>query len=68
MGRQRAKEIQDRRGNHHESFALDAINKRLSILSEQYGKEVGYAVEDLFDGESASGTKVVITMPFKDQF
>jgi hypothetical protein len=68
VGRQRANEIQDRRGNHHESFALDAINKRLSILSEQHGKQVGYIVHDLFDGETPSGTKVVITMPFKDQF
>jgi len=68
VGRARAKEIQERRGNHHESFALDAIDKRLSILSEQHGKDVGYVVHDLYDGETPTGTKVVITMPFKDQF
>ena len=69
VGRVRAKEIQERRGNHHESFALDAIKKRLSILSEQHGEDVGYSVFDLYDKkETATGTKVVITMPFKDQF
>ncbi|MFT4602899.1 MAG: hypothetical protein ACI857_003086 [Arenicella sp.] len=68
VGRKRAKEIQERRGNLHESFALDAIKKRLSIMSEQHGEEVGYTVFDLFDEDTPSGTKVVITMPFQDQF
>ena len=68
VGRKRAKEIQDRRGSNHESFALDAIKKRLSILSEQHGKEVGYQVFDLYEGEEPQGTKVVVTMPYKDQF
>ncbi|MFT5819192.1 MAG: hypothetical protein ACI8ZM_000415 [Crocinitomix sp.] len=68
VGRKRAKEIQERRGNHHESFALDAIEKRLSILGEQHSEEVGYRVFDLYEGDSPSGTKVVITMPYQDQF
>ena len=68
VGRKRSKEIQERRGNHHESFALDAIDKRLSILSAQYGKEVGYEIHDLYNGEESIGTKVVITMPYLKQF
>lgn len=68
VGRARAKEIQIRRGDDHESFALEAIKKRLFILSEQHGHEVGYSVLDLYDGDTPSGTKVIITMPFKEQF
>jgi hypothetical protein len=60
--------IQGRQGNLHESFALDAINKRLSILQEQHGKQVGYVIHDLFENEVSMGTKVVITMPYMDQF
>lgn len=68
IGRAHAEEIQKRQGNHHESFALDAINKRLSILQEQHGKKVGYIVNDLYDGATPAGTKVIITMPFKNQY
>lgn len=68
VGRARAKEIQERQGNHHESFALDAIGKRLSILKEQYGKEVGYVIHDLYENDVPSGTQVVITMPYMNQF
>lgn len=68
VGRERAKEIQERQGNHHESFALEAINKRLTILREQYGKDVGFVVNDLYEENVPTGTQVVITMPFIEQF
>lgn len=68
VGRKRAKEIQVRQGQQHESFALDAIKKRLSILTEQYGTTVGYEIEDLYENEEPLGTRVLITMPYSNLY
>ncbi|MBL4703989.1 MAG: histidine kinase, partial [Flavobacteriales bacterium] len=68
VGRVRAKEIQIRQGSEHESFALEAIKKRLSILSEQHNREVGYVVTDLYENGEAKGTKVEIAMPYSQRF
>jgi LytS/YehU family sensor histidine kinase len=64
VGRVKAKEIGNRQGNHHESFALGAIEKRLEIFKKQYGQDIGYIIEDLYENSSSIGTKVTITMPF----
>ncbi len=68
IGRKEAKKIQERQGGHHESFALEAIQQRLEILKEQYGTEVGYHVQDLYDNKLATGTKVEIRMPYKKKY
>jgi len=68
IGRKKAKEIQQRQGCEHESFALEAIKKRLSILTEQYGNAVGYKIHDLYANEEPIGTCVEITMPYSRLF
>lgn len=68
IGRVKAKEIGERQGNHHESFALGAIEKRLEIFKKQYNQNIGYSIEDLYLDGAASGTKVVVIMPFKNRF
>ncbi|WP_062060938.1 sensor histidine kinase [Aquimarina longa] len=68
IGRKEAKKIQQRQGGYHESFALEAIEQRLEILKEQYGKDVGYQVFDLYDDALAMGTKVEIRMPYKKEY
>ena len=68
IGRNKAEEIRNRQGNHHESFALQAIEKRLEIFKKQYSKNIGYVIEDLYENEIATGTKVILTMPFKKRF
>jgi len=68
IGRKKAAEIASRQGNHHESFALSAIEKRMEIFKKQYNQNIGYGVEDLYENEIATGTKVVLTMPFKKIF
>ena len=68
VGRKKADEIRNRQGNHHESFALRAIKKRLEIFKKQYSENIGYEIEDLYENEIAKGTKVTLMMPFKKRF
>lgn len=68
IGRTKASEIANRQGNHHESFALGAIEKRLQIFKKQYNNDIGYVIEDLYDNDIAKGTKVTVTMPFNKRF
>ncbi len=68
IGRKKAAEIANRQGNHHKSFALGAIEKRLDIFKKQYNEHIGYVIEDLYENEVVRGTKVVVTMPFKIKF
>jgi hypothetical protein len=68
VGRNKATEIANRQGHHHESFALGAIEKRLEIFKKQYGPNIGYIIDDLYQNETSKGTKVTITMPFNKRF
>ena len=68
IGRKKAGEIISRQGNHHESFALKAIKKRLEIFKKQFNTYVGYHIEDLYENDISLGTKVVLTLPFKKRF
>jgi len=68
IGRNKASEISSRQGNHHESFALGAIEKRLEIFKKQYNDHIGYVIEDLYNKHIAKGTKVIVIMPFKKRF
>ena len=68
IGRCKASEISNRQGNHHESFALGAIENRLEIFKKQYNEHIGYSITDLYENKVAKGTKVVVTMPYKRKF
>ncbi|WP_034058867.1 sensor histidine kinase [Lacinutrix jangbogonensis] len=68
IGRVKSTEISNRQGNHHKSFALNAIEKRLEIFKKQYAENIGYVIEDLYENEIAKGTKVILTMPYKNRF
>ena len=68
IGRQKAESIIKRQGNHHKSFALEAIEKRLEVFYKKYYENVGYNIIDLYENENAIGTKVVLTMPYKMRF
>ncbi len=63
VGRERSKEIKNRQGKHT-SFALEAIKKRLSILSNKEGDNFGFIVTDLYQDKIATGTQIVVTIPF----
>lgn len=68
IGREASKEIKDRQGNKHKSFALKSIEKRLKIYQSEFGDEIGFTITDLTDGINSKGTKVEITIPFKNRF
>jgi hypothetical protein len=68
IGRKKAEEISNRQGNHHQSFALRAIEKRLEIFKKQHSDKIGYVIEDLYENGIATGTKVILTMPFRERF
>lgn len=67
IGRVEARKIQKRQGNVHESFAIEAIGKRLEILNDQYGGNIGFDVIDLYK-DNATGTKVILRIPFKNKY
>jgi len=68
IGRKNAQKIKKRQGNTYQSFALDAIEKRLQILSQQNNTKTHFTTTDLYDCDIAKGTKIVILMPFKKVF
>jgi len=69
VGRKRGKEIQTRQVSKHESFALGAIQKRLDILNQKLGEEIGkYTILDLYEGEEPIGTQVEVIIPHRPQF
>lgn len=69
IGRVKAKEINRRRNGEHESFALSAIEQRMSLLNKQLGEEAGsYTIEDLYEGDEPTGTRVELIIPFKSQY
>jgi len=68
IGRKKAKEIQERQGKTHESFALNAIKKRLEILTLKSGIEASFTTVDLFEDGSSTGTKVIVVLPYKTVF
>ena len=65
VGRKKSQEIHERQGGGHESFALQAIEKRLSILSNKDEDAFGYIVTDLYEGTNPSGTKIEVTIPHR---
>lgn len=69
IGRKKAKLISERQGNTHESFALQAIQKRLDIINEQQKQPVGsFTYEDCDPSQINVGTRVTIHLPFKRHF
>ncbi|MFT5249710.1 MAG: sensor histidine kinase YesM [bacterium] len=64
IGREKAKAIKERQHISHKSFSLDATKQRMKIIEQQHGKNFGYK----FFNEIPSGTKVILTIPFRFQF
>lgn len=68
VGRVVSKEINDRQRPDHESFAIEGIKTRLLILSKTFDSSIGFDYEDLYEGEKASGTRLTIKIPYKNNF
>lgn len=68
IGREKALEIKRRQRGGHESFAINAINKRFVILREHYNNKVGFEYEDLMENGEVLGTKVVLKIPIQYRY
>ena len=68
VGRKEAKRIKDRRGNSHESFAMNSIKERLELLSERFNNNYEFQVEDLFEYDIPTGTRIILSIPFKEEY
>ncbi|WP_070137541.1 tetratricopeptide repeat-containing sensor histidine kinase [Crocinitomix algicola] len=65
IGRKASREINKRRAKGHESFATSAISGRFDILKNIYGPHVGFTYTDLENEGIATGTIVIINLPFQ---
>ncbi|HRE75789.1 MAG TPA: histidine kinase [Flavobacteriales bacterium] len=63
VGRKRSAEIKTRK---HQSFASDAVEKRLELLKEYTRLNYSVAIEDLEVNGESTGTKVKIRFPITD--
>ncbi|UKN00579.1 histidine kinase [Paracrocinitomix mangrovi] len=68
VGRKKSAEINKRKSDKHNSFSVKSIRSRLDILKSLYGGQFGVNFEDLFENEEASGTRVILKLPFKRKF
>lgn len=49
----------------HKSMALGIIKKRLEMISEATNKEASIAIEELINGNTVTGTKIVLKLPLQ---
>ena len=63
VGREKSKEINQKREAQHKSFALNATIERLDLLNYGRDKKIGVEFIDLKENEKAVGTKVALKIP-----
>lgn len=63
VGRAKAEEIKLRRSNYHKSFASVATKKRIELFNQLNDSQIELIIEDLYDGNTAVGTRVEIKFP-----
>jgi two-component sensor histidine kinase len=65
IGRNKSAEIKERQTGKHASFATQALEKRIELLSEYDRKNYKVEITDLYhDNGNAAGTKVIVKIPF----
>ncbi len=66
IGRQKAESIQKGKitAMVHESKGIGIIRERLALLQQKTGKPASLEIEDIYTGNEATGTKVIITIPY----
>ena len=63
VGRTKSAQINKNRKPNHESFATGAINSRIELMNESLDQKIKVEIEDLFEDQLATGTRVVISVP-----
>jgi ligand-binding sensor domain-containing protein len=65
IGRERAAAIKARREKVHNSFASEAIQKRIDLVNEMQEKKITLEIVDLQENGQPKGTLVIIKFPLK---
>ena len=65
IGREASREINKRQRGEHKSFATGALEKRFNFLQRDYGNEIGFSYRDLNENGRASGTEVLVKLPYR---
>jgi hypothetical protein len=65
VGRQRAAAIKAGKNVHYRSAAIPNIRERLSVLQKETGVDVSITITDLFNDNEASGTRVILSIPYR---
>jgi len=69
IGRKSAQKIKPAGSHTHKSLGMNVTEERISILNNLHGKNASVIIEDQTDQSmNASGTKVILTIPFMEQF
>ncbi len=64
VGREKAKEINERRGVKHQSFAMTAMEQRIALMNQHLNTKVGkFKLIDLYEDGKAVGTRVELYLP-----
>ena len=68
IGREKAQEIKQRQGSNHESFAVNAIKRRFTILVNHYKGKLGFEINDILEESTVVGTKVTLRIPVQQKY
>lgn len=63
IGREKSREINQKRETQHKSFALKATTERLDLLNYGREKKIGVEIIDLKENNQTTGTKVILKIP-----
>ncbi len=63
VGRKKSKEINKKRQNIYQPFALKATSERLDLLNYGLENKIGVEIIDLINNDEALGTKVILKIP-----
>ena len=68
IGRRKAQKIKDRQQKNHQSFSINATRSRFEIMKSHYQQDLGILFEDLLENGEDMGTRVIINMPFRQNY
>lgn len=63
VGREKSRQINQRRKKSHTSFATSATEQRLELINKNQVQKIEIITTDLFQEEKPTGTKVLIKLP-----
>ncbi|PQJ78529.1 hypothetical protein BTO18_04705 [Polaribacter porphyrae] len=66
IGREKAREIAERKDSKHNSFATSANNMRLHLLNKERRNKITVITTDITENNGVNGTKVVVKIPLEN--